>query len=142
MRDENMIVRERQQAIRREMDRRGISLKQVQFDGGWETVSTVASYFPQEGGKDPATMSVAALFRLLTTKALPAELLSLLLPDDFAIVQIPSAIDHDDVERACRDFLATKGEAHHPDSPAGRDIADCEGRTLDCKVIQLRGKVA
>jgi len=138
MRDETTIVRERQKLIRREMDRRKIPLKAVQLDGGWKTVSTVASYFPQEGGEEPATMSAAALFRLLDTKALPADLLSLLLPDGYAIIQTPEGIDHDDCEQACLDFLATKGAAHHPESPAGREIAPCEDATLRGKVVRLR----
>lgn len=143
MRDENTIVRERQCAIRREMDRRGILLKQVQLDGEWETVSTVASYFPSpESKQQPATMSAAALHRLIRTKALPLDLLSLMLPDGFQIVRAPEEIDHDEVERMCREYLEAKGKAHRQDSPNGREIADCERMTLDNKVVQLVGSVA
>lgn len=138
MRDVNDIVRDRQRAIRREMDRRGILLKQVQLDGGWDTVSTVASYFPQpEGNAQPATMSVAAMFKLLDTNALPVDLLSLLLPVGFQIVRAPETLDHDEFEGMCRDYLATKGKAHHPESPAGREISDCERDKLNGKVVQL-----
>lgn len=139
LRDAETIVRERQKAIRREIDRRGIAMKAIAMDGGWDSTSTVLSYFPADQHAQPAVMSVASLFRLFD--ALPTDLLSLLLPDGYAIVQVPEGIDHDDLERGCRDFLATKGEAHHPDSPAGRDIAPCEAKALDAKVVQLRGKV-
>lgn len=50
----------------------------------------------------------------------------------------PEGIDHDEVEDAAREFLATKGRAHHPDSPGGREISDCERDELDGKVAQLR----
>jgi hypothetical protein len=138
MLDENEIVRESQRAIRREMERRGISLKQVQYDGGWDTVSTVASYFPLGDTAKPAIMSAAALRRLVHTKALPLDLLSLMLPPGFQIVRAPEEIDHDDFETLCRDYLAAKGRAHHPDSEAGREIGPGEQDTLDGKVVQLR----
>lgn len=138
MRDENTIVRERQLAIRREMERRGISLKQVQYDGGWETVSTVASYFPLASDAKPAIMSAAALHRLVRSKALPLDLLSLMLPEGFQIVRAPEEIDHDEFETMCRDYLAAKARAHQTASPGGREIADCEREALDGKVVQLR----
>ena len=141
MLDENEIVRESQLAIRREMDRRGVSLKQVQYDGGWDTVSTVASYFPL-GDKKPAIMSAAALRRLVSTKALPLDLLSLMLPPGFQIVRAPEELDHDEFETMCRDYLAAKGKAHQADSPGGREIADCEREQLDGKVVQIRGSIA
>jgi len=50
----------------------------------------------------------------------------------------PEGIDHDEVEEAARDFLAAKGKAHHPDSPGGREIAECEQDDLDDKVAVLR----
>lgn len=138
------IVRERQKLIRREMDRRGIAIKAVQYDGGWETPSTVLSYFPADENKQPATMSVAALYRLLSTKALPAELLSLLLPGDFAIVRMPEGINHDELAAAMADYLAAKNAAHHPESECGPAIGPGEQAHLDTKVVHLpiRGKVA
>lgn len=143
MTDETDIVRERQRLIRREMDRRGISIKAVQLDGGWETSSTVLSYFPADRDKEPAVMSVAAYHRLLSRGALPADLLSLLLPDGFAVVRVPEGIDHDEIAAGFQDYLAAKGRAHHPDSPAGRDIADCERSELDRKVVMLPlGRIA
>lgn len=139
MRDENTIVRERQQLIRREMDRRQISIKAVQLDGGWNTTSTVLSYFPNpEGSAEPQTMSVAALYRLIASKALPIDLLSMMLPDGFRIVRVPEEVDHDEIAAVLHDYLQTKERAHHPESPAGREIAECENAELSGKVVSFR----
>lgn len=140
MSDENTIVRERQRAIRREMDRRGISIKAVQFDGGWKAPSTVLSYFPASDTQEPATMSVAALFRLINTNALPTDLLSLLLPAGHVIVKVPEGVDHDDVEGACRDYLQAKGASHQEKSECGREIGPGERDLLDSKVAYLRAR--
>lgn len=142
MADATNIVRDRQKLVRREMNRRGISIKAVQLDGGWDSSSTVLSYFPEDTHAQPAVMSVAALYRLLDTGALPADLLSLMLPPGFQIVRAPEAIDHDDVEDMFRDYLAAKGKAHHPDSEAGREIGPGEQDKLDGKVVQIRGSMA
>lgn len=137
MPDYDKIVRDRQALIRRQMDERRITVKQVQYDGGWDSPSTVLSYFPADPDKQPATMSVASLFRLLETGALPSELISLLMPDGFQIVRVPEGIDHDEVEKAARDFLAAKVEAHHPDSEAGREIGPKEHSRLTGKAVEL-----
>ena len=142
MADYDKIVRDRQAAIRRQMDDRRISIKQVQYDGQWDSPSTVLSYFPADRDKTPATMSVASLFRLLETGALPADLLSMLLPTGFQIVRAPEEIDHDEMERVARDYLAAKGAAHHPDSPGGREISACEDDALDAKAARLRAVAA
>jgi hypothetical protein len=143
MHDENKIVREAQRAIRREMDRRGIRIKAVQFDGGWDTSSTVLSYFPGDESKEPAIMSVAALYRLLKRRALPADLLNLLLPDGFAIVQIPEGVDHDEFAEHCQEYLIEKAKAHRPDSECGPAIGPNEKSRLDSKVVSLPlGRVA
>lgn len=136
--DEVKIVRDRQRLIRREMDRRHIPMKAVQLDGGWETPSTVLSYFPADEQREPAVMSVASLYRLLAKGALPADLLSLLLPDGFQIVRAPEALDHDEIADLMADYLATKNGAHHPDSEAGRDIGPAEAQALCSKVARLR----
>lgn len=138
MHDENTIVRERQRLIRREMNRRGIAIKAVQLDGGWKDPSTVLSYFPADKDKVPATMSVASLYRLLTTKALPADLLSLMLPDGFAIVQVPEGIDYDDMAAGCLDYAAEHARARHPESECGVDIGPQEDIALGAKVVRLR----
>lgn len=139
MRDANSIVRERQLIIRRELDRRGISLKGIAFDAGI-SYSTVVSYFPGEKDKEPHTVSGAALYRL--AGVLPDDLFSLLLPDGFQVVRVPEGVDHDEFETMARDFLAAKGKAHHPDSPGGRELSDCERADLDGKAAALRAVVA
>jgi transcriptional regulator with XRE-family HTH domain len=140
MRDETDIVRDRQLAIRRELDRRGILLKTIALDAGM-SYSTIQSYFPGERNAVPATMSVAALYALVG--AIPDDLLSLLLPAGRAIVQVPDGIDHDALCESMQEYLTEKAKAHRPDSPAGRDIADCEREVLDSKVVALPlGRVA
>ena len=138
MSDETKIVRDRQKLIRREMDRRGIAIKAVQLDGGWETTSTVQSYFPADSEKEPAVMSVASLYRLIDRGALPVDLLSLLLPDGFQIVRADEGIDHDRLAEMAADYIAAKNAAHHPDSEAGRDIGPNENKKLTAKVVALR----
>lgn len=142
MHDENTIVRERQRLIRRQMERDGILLKQVQLDGGWKTPSTVQSYFPADPDHEPATMSVAALYRLIVTKALPVELLSLLLPPGHMIVQVPEEMDHDQLCEAMQDWLHAKHQAHHPESEAGREIGPGEDNVLRCKFTAVAGRAA
>lgn len=139
--DTTKIMRDRQRVIRREMDRRGISLKAVSFDSGI-SYSTIVSYFSNEKDKEPAAISAAAMFMLAAGNALPLDLLSMLLPDGLQMVRVPEGVDHDEFETIARDYLAAKGKAHHPDSPGGREITDCERAGLDCKVVQLRGGVA
>lgn len=132
MTDNSSIVKDRQRAIRREMDRRGIHLKIVAADSGLSP-STLASYFPADPAIDPAQMPTGALFALVGV--LPDDLISLMLPAGVQIVRVPEYVDHDEVCQAMHDYLASKSAAHHPDSPGGRDIAPCE----DAK---LRGKLA
>lgn len=135
--DANTIVRDRQLVVRREMDRRGISLKAVSLDSGI-SYSTIVSYFPGERDRQPATLGGAALFTLCATKALPLDLLSLILPDGLQIVHGPEEIDHDEFETLARDYLATKGKAHRADSEAGAEIGPNERAELDRKVVQLK----
>lgn len=137
MADANKIVRERQKAIRREIDRRGIAIKAIQLDAGWDTPSTVLSYFPGNPEVEPAVMSVSALYRLIDTKALPAELLSMLLPAGFAIIQVPEGINHEELATAAAEYLAAKNAAHHPESEAQRDIGPNEKRALDTCALKL-----
>lgn len=142
MHDENTIVRERQRLIRRQMEARGILVKQVQLDGGWKDPSTVQSYFPASDKAQPATMSVAALYRLLTTKALPVELLSLLMPHGFALVQMPEGIDHDEIAAWAEEYAARKLAAHRADSECQEQIGPNERSALDGIVVAFPGKAA
>lgn len=137
MSNANTIVRDRQLAIRREMDRRGISLKAVSFDSGIP-YPTIISYFPGERDREPATIPGGAIYALCEGQALPADLLSVLLPDGFQIVRVSEGIDHDRIAEMAADYLATKNAAHHPESEAGRDLGPTEAATLTGKIVQLR----
>lgn len=136
LRDGVTIIRDRQLAIRREMDRRGIALKQVEFDGGIP-YATLLSYFPAEGSREPAVIPGSAIYKLAEGKALPSDLLSLLLPNGFAIVEVPEGIDHDGLAESFADYLATKNEFHRPESEAGREIGPTEHLRLTEKVVHL-----
>src|SRR3954470_14542438 len=119
LRDNVAIIRARQLAIRREIDRRNIALKAVSFDSGipYETLLT---YFPLEEAREPAQIPGGAIYALCD--ALPADLLSLLVPSGWQIVQVPEAIDHDDLCDLISQYIAKKNAAHHPDSEMGREI--------------------
>lgn len=135
MLDGSTILRVRQSAVRREMDRRGLSMKVLSLDSGIP-LSTLGSYFPQEGGsKTPALITMAAVFQLCGH--LPDEILSLLLPDNRRIVMLPDGLDLDDFEGCCREFLESKARAHHKDSPAGRELSDGERQQLNSKRTAL-----
>lgn len=142
MPDKIEIVRERQRAIRREMMRRRISPDVVAIDS-LLSKSSVAGYFPNPDGKVPVTaITVAALFALLETNALPLDLLSLLLPDGFAIVPKPDHIDHDELMAACTEFVAAYGAARHPDSEDGIAIGPREAAKLDGAAGHVRAVVS
>jgi len=138
--DVDTIVRGRQLAMRREIDRRGIALKAVSYDSGIP-MPTLLSYFPG-GEREPSVLPATALFKLLAGDALPHDVLSLILPDGEQIVRAPEELDHDEMERVARDYLAAKGAAHHSDSPGGREISDCEDAALDRKAACLRAVAA
>jgi hypothetical protein len=135
MSDSTAIVRERQLAIRRELDRRGIALKVVSLDSKIP-YSTLLSYFPEPGSRDPAQMPSGVLYALCGH--LPDELLSLLLPDGRRIVTVAEAVDHDELCAAMEEWLATKSAAHHPESPAGREISNCEDAILRGKFAEVK----
>jgi len=130
--------KETQERVFRIAQRNGLTLKAISLDSGIP-YSTLRSYAGNNG--ETAEMPVSALFRLVGV--IPDELLSLLLPEGRAIVQVPADIDHDALAEAVADYLTAKNAAHHPDSPAGRDIAECEREALNRKVVQLPlGRVA
>lgn len=128
-----------QERIFRIAQRQGLTFKAISLDSGIP-YSTLRGYAGHSG--EPCEMPVSALVRLIGV--VPDELLSLLLPDGHAICRVPDKLDHDEIADAFADYLHTKNAAHHPDSPAGRDIADCERDALDAKVVQLpiKGRVA
>lgn len=137
MADSDTIMRERQLAVRREMDRRSISLKAVSLDAQM-SYSTIRSYFPGERNAVPAVMPLSALFTIAERKALPLELLSLLLPDGIQFIRAPEDIDHDALCDLARRYVDEKVRAHREDSPGGPAITDCERERLDSTVTQLR----
>lgn len=98
--------------------------------------STLLSYFPGEKNAVPAVMPVSAQFALCGH--IPDDILSLLLPDGRLIVRAPEEIDHDQIAEAMHDFLTTKERSHHPESPAGREIAPCEDNVLRGKFARVR----
>ena len=135
MSDATVIVRQRQLAIRRELDRRSIPLKQVSFDSG-VPYATLLTYFPVEGSREPAMMPVCALYSLVG--AVPADLLSLLLPPGHAILRVPEELDHDECTHRVQEYLTEKAKAHRPDSPAGREISECEDSVLRLKFAAVK----
>ena len=126
-------MRDRQQRMFRialDPARYGLTLKIISADSGigYDSLRNYAS--------GDTIMPITAVDAL--TSVVPAELLSLLFSTGYGVVRLPEGIDHDEIETAARDFLATKGQAHHPDSPGGREIADCEDATLRAKAVKLR----
>jgi hypothetical protein len=130
------IILERQKAMRREMDRRGILLKVAAHDSGLN-YDTLLTYFPANRDAKPAQIPASAIYAL--TGHVPDDIVSLLLPAGHLIVRAPEEVDHDEIAGAVHDYLLTKEKAHHPESPAGRDIAPCEDATLRTKLAVVRG---
>lgn len=139
MADESSIVRDLQLTIRRELDRRGRSLKAISFDADIP-YSTLLSYFPGERDAVPHAMPVAALRKL--TGHIPADLLSLLLTDGWLIVQAPEQLDHHEIADAMADYLTAKQHAHHPASEAGEQIGPGEHGELCRKLTVVASKAA
>lgn len=138
MRDENMIARNRQLTIRREMDRRGVSLKGVALDSRI-SYATIVSWFPARADMDPPAAPIAALHRFCDTEALPLDLLSLFLPDGFAIVKVPEGLDHDRLAEGVAEYLALKNKFHGPNTEAGTAIGPNEDSALTDKIVQIVG---
>lgn len=139
MADESTIVRDIQRTIRRQLDMRGISLKAVSFDSGIP-YATLLSYFTNAKDAVPHAMPVTALRKLVGH--IPPDLLSLLLGDGWQIIATPEDVDHDAIAEVCRAYLATKDRAHHPDSPAGRELSSCEEEALGAKLSVVSGAAA
>jgi hypothetical protein len=122
-----------QQTVFRLAGTQGVTHKLIHHETGL-SLSVIGQY-----ARGETAVSGPSLIKLFGV--IPDSLLSLLLPDGRAIVRVPTDVDFDDVEAACRDFLATKGASHHPDSPDQRDVSSCEEEALGVKVVQLRGTV-
>lgn len=137
MDSENAIMREALLEIRQQLDLRRHVLKVCASRAG-VSYSTFLSWFPAKG--TPQIPSLSALPGL--ARALPGDLLSLLLPDGYHIVPGPEGIDYDEFSAGCRAFIDTKERAHHPESEAGRDLGPNERSELDRIVVAFPGKVA
>ena len=135
MRCASEIIRDRQRAIRRELDRRQIPLKVLAYDSGIK-YDTLISYFPGGEGRTPAELPSSAVFALCGV--LPDDLMNLLCPAGYAVIRVPDGIDFDDLAHGCRAYLETKDRAHHPESEAGRDIGPTEHAKLSAEVVRLR----
>lgn len=131
------IIRERQSVIRRELDRRLISMKAISMDSGIP-YATLLTYFPQDRNKDAVQIPGGAIWSLVDGKAMPGDLLSMLLPDGFQIIEASEDIDHDKVAQIAHDYLQAKSAAHHPDSPGGRELSDCEKVSLGSIHTELK----
>lgn len=134
---DNSQIKATQERIFRIATRQGLTLKAISLDAEIP-YNTLRNYAGHNG--ETAEMPVSAIGKLVGV--IPDELLSLLLPEGRVIVQAPREIDHDEIEDACRDYLETKGRAHHKDSPAGREISDCERAALGVKLATVNGKAA
>lgn len=133
------VLKARQLTMRRELDRRGVSMKAVGFDSGIP-YSTLLSYFPGEKDAVPALMPVSAQYALCG--AIPDDILSLLLPDGRLIVRIPEAIDHDEIAAWAETYAARKLAAHRADSECQEQIGPTEKQALDSIVVAFPGKAA
>jgi len=110
--------------------RYGLTLKAIAIDSGIP-FSTLRTY-----ADGSAIMPITAVFKLC--KALPTELLSLILPEGLAITANGERIDHDDMAAKALDYSMEYARARHPDSPAGVQIAACEEAVLTGKAAKLR----
>ena len=135
--DGSEIVLQRQHDVRNEIDRRGFALKVVASKAGIP-YNTFCSYFPADENARPTQIPGGAIFSLIAGRALPLDIISLLMPEGVQIVRADEDIDHDWIEDLCREYLASKASAHHKDSPAGREISDCENADLSAKAAGLR----
>lgn len=132
-RDIGSIIRKNQELVFRVAAGSGLTLKAISLDSGIP-YSTLRTYAGNSGAT--VMMPLDALYKLVGV--IPDELLSVLLPDGRAIVQIPDDLDHDAFETMCREWLAEKGRAHRPDSPGGREISGCEDARLRGRAVALK----
>jgi len=126
-------MRERQKRmfrIAQDPSRFGLTLKAIHLDSGlgYDSLRNYAS--------GDTIMPVTAVDGLVGV--IPDELLSLLLPEGRVIMQVPDDVDHDELARVMQEYLRAKAEAHHPESPAGREISECEDNFLRIKAAPLR----
>lgn len=133
MPDERMILLDKQRRVFRiacDPLRYGLTLGLIAADSGlgYDSVRHYAS--------GETAMPLSAFVALVGV--LPDELLSLLLPNGRMIVKVPEGVDHDEADRACRDYADAKAAAHHPESEAGRDIGPTEDAELRVKLTVVK----
>lgn len=131
--DERTILLDRQRRVFRiacDPRRYGLTLGIIAADSGLG-YDSVRHYAAGE-----TAMPMCAFLALIGV--LPDELLSLLLPEGRLLVQVPVNVDHDAACEAMRAYVDAKERAHHPESPAGREISDCEDETLRAKLTVVK----
>lgn len=126
-------IRATQEMVFRIALRGPLTLKAISLDSEIP-YNTLRSYAGHNGAT--SEMPVSALRKLVGV--IPDELLSLLLPDGRQIVQAPESLNHDEVCKAMQEYCSAKSDAHHPDSPGGREISDCEDNILRGKFAQVK----
>lgn len=114
------------------------SLNTIASELGWHR-NTLDSYFPASPDTKPARLPLSALWDILETGALPADLAALLMPDGFTMARIPVGMNHDEFAEACSSFLDRKAQAHRADSPDGPALSECEIADLDRHRAQIAG---
>ena len=136
-RDISHCTKATQERIFRIAQRNGLTLKAISLDSNIP-YSTLRSYAGHNG--EPAEMPISALAKLIGV--IPDELLSLLLPDGRAIVQVPENVDVDEVADWAEKFGAAKLTAHRKDSECEEQIGPNERAELLGLVVQFPGSVA
>ena len=104
---------------------------------GWH-INTLATYFPPNRDTQPTKLPLGSLWDLLESGALPDDLAALLMPDGFQVVAAPESIDVHEIGRIVAELHALKTAAHHPESPAGVDLSDCEVSGIAAKAAELK----
>jgi hypothetical protein len=130
-------VKEAQERVFRLAKRdHNLTLKAISLDAGID-YDSLCNY-----AKGETQMPIAVLYALIGI--IPANLLSLLLPDGHSIVRVPDNIDHDAMCEWAEAYTAKKLAAHRKDSECEEAIGPNELADLDSTVVHLplRGKVA
>jgi len=111
--------------------RYGLTLKAIHADTGigYESLRNYAA--------GVTTMPITAIHALCGV--IPNELLSLMLPAGFGVVEQADDFDHATMAAKCVDYLTTYTAARDPNSEAGEALGPNERERLGGKVTGLRG---